>query len=67
MENIIRSVEFGDAKAVRDIYAPFVSDSATSFEAEPPDVAAMGKRIQEQHEQFPWLVYEVGGEVVGFA
>ena len=67
MEKVIRSVELADARAVRDIYAPFVSDSATSFESEPPDVAAMGKRIQEQHEQFPWIVYEVGGEVVGYA
>src|SRR5262245_51671176 len=67
MERIIRCVELADAKAIRDIYAPFVSESATSFESEPPDVAAMGKRIQEQQEQFPWLVYDVGGEVVGYA
>ncbi|HEV3027420.1 MAG TPA: GNAT family N-acetyltransferase [Planctomycetota bacterium] len=67
MEKIIRSVELADAMAIRDIYAPFVSDSATSFEAEPPDVATMELRIQEQREKFPWLVYEAGREVLGYA
>ena len=67
MEKIIRSVELSDARAVRDIYAPFVSESATSFEIEPPDAAAMERRIREQREQFPWLVYEAGGDVLGYA
>jgi L-amino acid N-acyltransferase YncA len=67
MERIIRSVELSDAQAIRDIYAPFVSDSATSFEIEPPDAEAMGRRIGEQRERHPWLVYEAGGEVLGYA
>ena len=67
MEKLIRSVEPTDAPAIRDIYAPFVSESATSFEIEPPDSAAMERRIQDQREQFPWLVYEEGGEVLGYA
>ncbi|HLY10656.1 MAG TPA: GNAT family N-acetyltransferase [Planctomycetota bacterium] len=67
MEKIIRSVDPADAKAIRDIYAPFVSDSATSFEADPPDVATMEGRIRELRETFPWLVYEVDGEILGYA
>jgi len=67
MDKLIRSVEAADAKAVRDIYAPFVSDSATSFETEPPDVAVMERRILETRERTPWLVYEAGGEVLGYA
>lgn len=67
MEKLIRSVELADARAIRDLYAPFVTDSATSFEIEPPDEAAMARRIQDQREQFPWLVYEAGGEVLGYA
>ncbi len=67
MEKIIRSVERSDAPALRNIYAPFVSESATSFEIEPPDAAAMERRIQELREQFPWLVYEIGGDVLGYA
>jgi len=67
MEKLIRSVELGDAPAIRDIYAPFVAESATSFEVEPPDAAAMEKRIRDLQEQFPWLVYEAGGAVLGYA
>jgi len=67
MEKIIRSVELADARAIRDIYAPFVSESATSFEVEPPDAAMMARRIEEQREKYPWLVYEVAGEVLGYA
>jgi len=67
MEKIIRSVERADAPAIRDIYAPFVSESATSFEVEPPDAAAMERRIQELRDRYPWLVYEAGGAVLGYA
>lgn len=67
MEATIRGVEFADAAAIRDIYAPFVTDSATSFEAEPPDVATIETRIREQRERFPWLVAEGGGDVLGYA
>jgi phosphinothricin acetyltransferase len=67
MIKILRSVELSDAQAIRDIYAPFVAESATSFEIEPPDAATMAGRIQEHREQFPWLVYEAAGEVLGYA
>jgi len=67
MEKIIRSAGAADAAAVRDIYAHFVSDSATSFEAEPPDAAAMAQRIEDLREKFPWLVYEADGRVLGYA
>lgn len=67
MDSRIRSVDERDAAAVRDLYAPFVSESATSFEIEPPDAAAMARRIQEQRERFPWLVFEAGGAVLGYA
>jgi L-amino acid N-acyltransferase YncA len=67
MEKSIRSVEGADAQAVRDIYAPFVTNTAASFEIEPPDVREMARRIEDLRERFPWLVYEAGGEVMGYA
>ena len=67
MDKVIRGVELEDSKAIRDIYAPFVSDSATSFEVDPPDAGTMEQRIRELWKQFPWLVYEAGGEVLGYA
>lgn len=67
MRKIIRNAVHADAGAIRDIYAPFVSESATSFEVEPPDAAAMARRIEELTERFPWLVYEADGQVLGYA
>jgi L-amino acid N-acyltransferase YncA len=67
MEKTIRSIEIGDAEAVRNIYAPFVSENATSFETEPPDVLAMEQRIKTVQDQYPWLVYVSDGKVLGYA
>lgn len=67
MIKTIRRVEKSDAQAIRDIYAPFVSESATSFEVEPPDAAAMERRILDLQERFPWLVYEVDRKLLGYA
>jgi phosphinothricin acetyltransferase len=67
MDNRIRSAEAADARAVQDIYAPFVSESATSFEAEPPDVPEMERRIRDVQQKHPWLVFESGGVVLGYA
>lgn len=67
MDSRIRSAGAADARAIRDIYAPFVTDSATSFEADPPDVSAMERRIRDVQEKHPWLVFESGGAVLGYA
>jgi phosphinothricin acetyltransferase len=63
----IRNIEVSDAPAVRDIYAPFVSDSATSFEVVPPDVSEVERRITDLRARYPWLVFESDGKVLGFA
>jgi phosphinothricin acetyltransferase len=52
---------------VQAIYAPFVSDSAISFETVVPDVAEIRCRIGDKRERFPWLVFEVDGTVAGYA
>jgi phosphinothricin acetyltransferase len=67
MEKTIRSIEIRDAEAVRDIYAPFVSESATSFEIETPDVVVMEQRIRVLQDQYPWLVFVADGKVLGYA
>jgi phosphinothricin acetyltransferase len=67
MEKVIRKIDLSDAPAVRDIYAPFVSDSATSFEAVPPDAAEIEDRIRKVGSQYPWLVFEGDGRVLGYA
>ena len=60
-------MEAGDARAIRDIYAPFVSDSATSFELAAPDLAEVERRIEAQRNRYPWLVFESGPGILGYA
>jgi phosphinothricin acetyltransferase len=67
MAALIRLADVRDGTAVAAIYRPAVTDSATSFELEPPDGAEMGRRIERVSARTPWLVCEVAGEVVGYA
>ena len=67
MTNAIRRVEARDAAAVRAIYAPYVSDKATSFEVTVPSLEEMERRIQSSGDRYPWLVFERDGVVLGYA
>jgi L-amino acid N-acyltransferase YncA len=63
----IRLATKDDAETIAAIYAPFVSDSHTSFETDPPDGAEMATRIDHKLPRFPWLVADEGGVVIGYA
>jgi L-amino acid N-acyltransferase YncA len=67
MASRIRNVELADAPAIARIYAPYVTDRATSFEMTPPDAAEMEQRIRGTIDHYPWLVFESEGEVLGYA
>jgi phosphinothricin acetyltransferase len=63
----IRAATPDDAPAVRAIYAPFVTDGATSFEAEVPDLDEVRRRIEATLATHPWLVAEDARGVLGYA
>ena len=67
MSDKIRQVAPSDAKAIQEIYAPYVEHTAISFEAEPPAVAEIGARIIQTTKSYPWLVYERNGHILGYA
>lgn len=56
-----------DAAACAAIYAPFVTDSAASFEEVAPTPAQFTERIERTMLTHPWLVLEDAGSVVGYA
>jgi phosphinothricin acetyltransferase len=56
-----------DAAACAEIYAPFVLDSAVSFEELPPSAAEMADRMRELAPRYPWLIAERDGAVAGYA
>jgi phosphinothricin acetyltransferase len=63
----VRLASATDAEAIAAIYAPYVLETAISFEETPPSGAEMAERIAAALPAFPFLVFEGGGEVLGFA
>jgi L-amino acid N-acyltransferase YncA len=63
----IRAARHQDSQALSEIYGPVVRDTVISFEADPPDGAEMARRIAASAPQWPWLVAERNGQVVGYA
>ena len=60
----VRTATAADAPACAEIYAPYVTETAVSFEEAAPSAEEMARRIETAHE---WLVLEDGGRVVGYA
>jgi len=63
----IRSAVIGDIPQILAIYAPYVTDTTFSFEYAPPTLEAFTQRFLEITAQFPWLVWEEDGRVLGYA
>ena len=67
MPRTIRDATDDDAAACAAIYAPYVAETAVSFEDEPPSAEEMGRRIAAARQAHAWLVLEEDGTVVGYA
>jgi L-amino acid N-acyltransferase YncA len=63
----IRLASDRDARAIADIYAPFVVSCATSFETEAPSADEIRRRVQETTITHPWLVCACDDTVAGYA
>ena len=67
MSVTVRRARSDDAAAIGDIYAPLVTDSAFTFDVEPPTIAGIRADMAATGGRLPWLVAERAGEVVGWA
>jgi L-amino acid N-acyltransferase YncA len=63
----VRDASERDAAACAAIYAPYVTDTAISFETDPPSPGEMAERIAAAARRHAWLVLEDQGRVVGYA
>jgi phosphinothricin acetyltransferase len=63
----LRLAHAADGAALAAIYAPSVTDAATSFELTPPTATEMAMRVSTVTAHAPWLVLERSGMVAGFA
>ena len=64
---MIRDAMAADAERCAAIYAPYVRETAISFESEPPAADELARRIAEAQRAHAWLVLETDGDVVGYA
>jgi L-amino acid N-acyltransferase YncA len=64
---LVRDATAADAAGCAAIYAPYVRDTAISFETEPPTESEMASRIAAAQHTHAWLVLDDGGAVIGYA
>jgi len=63
----VRPATADDAAACAAIYAPYVRDTAITFETDVPDAAELAARIAAHAASHAWLVLERDREIVGYA
>lgn len=63
----IEKVTLQDAETLLKIYAPYVQNTAISFEYELPTVTEFRERIKQISSKYPYLKAVHEGEVVGYA
>lgn len=56
-----------DAADLLSVYAPYVRETAITFEYDVPTVSEFSGRIRETSRRFPYLVAERDGKIVGYA
>lgn len=63
----IRIAQPGDAQAILDIYAPFITDTAITFVSTLPSVEDVRDKMMATKKNYPYLVCAIDERVVGFA
>ena len=56
-----------DPQALLDIYSPYVTNTAITFEYEVPSLEEFRQRIANVLNRYPWLVARVQGKIAGYA
>ncbi|MBE7002276.1 MAG: N-acetyltransferase [Ruminococcaceae bacterium] len=56
-----------DVPRILEIYAPYVENTAISFEYTVPSLSEFTQRFLHITARFPWLVWEEDGRVLGYA
>lgn len=64
---VLRFARPEDAPALLEIYRPYVEETSITFETQVPSEAEFCRRITEISSQFPYLVAEESGVLLGYA
>lgn len=63
----LRFARPADAAGILAIYGPIILQSPASFQVTPPSLEEMEAKIAQTMVHYPWLVYEKGGQIWGYA
>jgi len=63
----MRLATVADSENILKIYAPFITDTAITFETEVPSASGFSDRVEAIIRRYPFLVYEIGNKIVGYA
>lgn len=67
-DTMVRAAELSDCNTIADIYNHYIEHTAITFEEEPVGASEMTRRMDEvRFALLPWVVAEVGDELVGYA
>lgn len=64
---MIRNATEADVPQILAIYAPYILNSTATFEYDVPSEADFLQRFRDITRQFPWLVWEESGRILGYA
>jgi phosphinothricin acetyltransferase len=64
---VIRFATKADVAAILNIYRPYILTTAYTFEYDVPSLEDFTKRFETISGEFPWLVWEENGEILGYA
>ena len=63
----VRLATLDDVDEIRAIYAPYIEQTTISFEWTVPTKESFRARMQESIEEYPYIVYEENGVILGYA
>jgi len=66
-EITLRIAEEADAPELVKIYAPYVEDTAVSFEYDVPSAEEFAGRMRRVLRKYPYIVAESGGKILGYS
>ena len=64
---MIRIATEADIPQMLSIYAPYIENTTITFEYNVPTEEAFLERFRKLTKQFPWLVWEEDGRILGYA
>ncbi len=63
----IRKATTDDVRQLLDIYAPYVEQTAITFECDVPTIDDFANRIATISKDYPYIVAEEEGKIIGYA